>query len=302
MENSSELNLPELTESCISVILSFTTPRDVCRLSAVSRLFTSAANGDSLWNKFIPQQCYQILPRAVTPIEFASKRELYFRLCDSVLIDGGTQIFSLERSTGKIEYMLSATELSIAWGNDQRYWNWVSRNDSRFEVLVELKYVWWFDVSGQIDCRLLSEDTQYRVVFVLKFAEHSRGWTALPINFSVTGPDEQERESRRVFIEMQRVHRDPIEEEDELEEYDEDENEDEDNDSYYDDTVDHSFEDAEWMEVVAGEFTLRANGNEGVTESSHMECKFSMREVDNLKRGLFLDGVKIEPVNSSVGV
>jgi hypothetical protein len=299
MENSSELNLPELTESCISVILSFTTPRDVCRLSAVSRLFTSAANGDSLWNKFIPQQCYQILPRAVTPIEFASKRELYFRLCDPVLIDGGTQSFSLERSTGKIKYMLSATELSIAWGKDQRYWNWVSRNDSRFGVLAELRWVCWFDVSGGIDCRLLSEDTQYIVVFVLKFAEHSHGWTALPINFSVTGPDGQERESSQVFMEMQRPHRDPIEEEDELEDYDDDE--DEDNDSY---TVDHIYEDAEWLEVVAGEFTLRANGNEGVTESSHMECKFSMREVDTnrAKAGLFLDGVRIEPVNSSVGV
>jgi len=93
MENSSEINLPQLPESCISDILSFTTPRDLCRLSAVSRLFTSAADGDSLWNKFIPQQSHQILPRAVTPVAFASRRELYFHLCNSILIDRGTQVY-----------------------------------------------------------------------------------------------------------------------------------------------------------------------------------------------------------------
>lgn len=266
-----EINLPELPESCIAAILSFTTPRDVCRLSAVSTLFRSAANDDSIWSKFIPQQSYQILPRAVTPVAYASRRELYFRLCDSVLIDGGTQIFWLERSTGKIGYMLSATELSIAWGNDQRYWNWpASGDDSRFGVLAELKSVWWFHVWGQFDCRLLSENTQYRVVFVLKFAEDSYGWSGLPISFSVTGPDEPERVSSRVFI-RQRAHRDPNDNADSI-----------------------FYEYGQRLEVVAGEFTVTANENDGAQNES--SCQFSMREVKNAKGGLFLDGVRIEPV------
>jgi hypothetical protein len=291
MENSSEINLPQLPESCISDILSFTTPRDLCRLSAVSRLFTSAADGDSLWNKFIPQQSHQILPRAVTPVAFASRRELYFHLCNSILIDRGTQRFWLERSTAKIAYMLYATELSIKWGNDQRYWNWVSIGDSRFRVLAELIMVWWFDVSGRIDCRLLSVNTQYRVVFVLKFAQRSYGWSALPIMFSVTGPDGQESESSRVFMKRKKAHKDPNEEE--LEKYDEDNV----------DGVDYIFyDDDDWIEVVAGAFTVTAS--EGEDDPSHMECKFSMREVEsnNQKAGLFLDGVRIEPVNSTVGV
>lgn len=289
MENSSEIDLPELPESCISAILSFTTPFDVCRLSAVSRLFTSAADSDSLWHKFIPQQIYQILPKAVTPVAFASRKELYFRLCNSILIDKGTQRFWLEQSTAKIGYMLSATELSIKWGSDQRYWSWVSRGDSRFRVLAELIMVWWFDVSGQFDCRLLSVDTQYRVVFVLKFAEHSYGWSALPIRFSVTGPDGQERESSRVFMKRKNAHKDPNEEESEN----------------FDDNYDYDYifyDDGGWIEIVAGEFMVKTS--EGEDGPSDMECKFSMREVESndQKSGLFLDGVRIEPVNSSVDV
>lgn len=85
------MNLPE---SCISTILSFTTPRDVSRLAAISKLFRSAADSDCVWNKFIPPQCYEILPRAVMHIQFNSKRELYFRLCHTILIDSGIKVYT----------------------------------------------------------------------------------------------------------------------------------------------------------------------------------------------------------------
>lgn len=269
MENSSErlrrqkhaINMEELPESCISTILSFTTIRDICRLSAVSKLFRSAAYDDSLWNKILPQQCYQILPRAVDPVTFSSKRELYFRLCDSILIDKGTKMFWLEPSTAKIGYMLSARELSISWGENQRYWQWGARNDSRFEELAELLLVCWLEVQGQIDSRLLSENTDYRVLFVLKLRVHPPhyGWGDLPIRFSVTTPDGKQLESRQLLMERQRERR----------------------------RIGGG-----WMEVVAGEFTTRFAVND-----DDFHIKFCMEEVEkqNRKGGLFIDGVKIEP-------
>ena len=93
-EPEQKINLADLPESCISAILSFTTLRDVCRLSAVSKVFASAADFDDVWSRWLPQQCMdRILSKAVSSVEFSSKRELYFRLCDSILIDGGTKVF-----------------------------------------------------------------------------------------------------------------------------------------------------------------------------------------------------------------
>jgi len=41
------------------------------------------------------------------------------------------QSFQLERKSGKKCYMLAARSLAIVWGDDERYWNWISLPDSR---------------------------------------------------------------------------------------------------------------------------------------------------------------------------
>lgn len=259
-EQERETNLSELPESCLSVILSFLTPRDVCVLSAVSKLFRSAANSNTVWNIFLPPQCQQILSRAVTPVAFSSKRELYFRLSDSIHIDGGRKIFWLERSTARIGYMLSARELSIVWGNDQRYWRWVTRDDSRFDELASLLAVCWLEVRGQIDCRVLSAGAEYRVVFVLKFVQYAQGWNERPVKFSVTTPEGEERESEQRLMECQR-----------------------------------RVNSGGWMEVAAGEFKVRSAVEDNEDDPSNVE--FCMKEVvgGNWKGGLLIDGVRIEP-------
>lgn len=84
-----ELNISNLPEKCISHILSLTSPRDACRCTAVSTKFCSAAESDVVWEKFLPPCWEYIVSRSVSPLVFASKKELYFRLCHSpVLVDG----------------------------------------------------------------------------------------------------------------------------------------------------------------------------------------------------------------------
>ncbi len=244
-------NLSELPEKCISAILSFTTPRDICRLAAVSTLFRSAANSDSVWNKFLPQQCYQILPRAVTPVAFASKRELYFRLCDSILIDEGRKIFWLERSTAKIGYMLSARELTIVWSDTSKYWRWITRDDSRFVELAELLKVCWLEIKSEIDCTLLSPDTEYTVVFVLKLEAGSYGFRGRAMHFNVTTSERELIHKQQPLLEGEGVANDG------------------------------------WMEVVGGEFIVR---------DGYSSVIFCMKDPGGpWKRGLLVDGVKIEP-------
>lgn len=248
-------NLLELPDNLISAILFFTTPRDVCRLAVVSKSSRSVSYSDSVWNNFLPQQCYQIPRRAVTPFQFFSKRELYFRLCDPIPIEGGTKIFWLERSTAKIGYMLSPKELHIVWGQGQRYWRWVSRADSRFQDVPELIGVHWLEIKGGIDCRLLSADTQYRVLFEFKFGEDTSGWNE-PIKFSLTTPEGQEIESKELVVGREAVAK------------------------------------HEWMEGVAGEF--RTSSAEDICdEDSYIE--FCMTEVvAEWKGGLVIHGVRIE--------
>ncbi|PON72907.1 Phloem protein [Trema orientale] len=85
-EMSSEVNILDLPEDCISHILSLTSPGDVCRCATVSTKFRRAAQSDVVWNQFLPSCLEEILSGSV----FASKKDLYFQLCGSgILIDGG---------------------------------------------------------------------------------------------------------------------------------------------------------------------------------------------------------------------
>lgn len=88
------LDFSKLPEACISHVLSLTSPRDSCRSLVVSTSFKSAVDSDTVWGKFLPSDYQEILNRTVEPIEWSSKRDLYFRLCDPILIDGGDMVRS----------------------------------------------------------------------------------------------------------------------------------------------------------------------------------------------------------------
>lgn len=85
-------SLDDMPSDVVSKVLAFTTPADAGRSSAVSRLFRAASSSDELWKRFLPSNIDEILPRAVAPIEFSSKKELFSRLCDPILIDGGNKV------------------------------------------------------------------------------------------------------------------------------------------------------------------------------------------------------------------
>lgn len=81
---------------CIAHVLSFTTPRDVCRASLVDKAFLAAAETDALWERFLPSDRGEILSRAVDPVEYASPKELYLRLCDPILVDQAQMVDYLQ--------------------------------------------------------------------------------------------------------------------------------------------------------------------------------------------------------------
>lgn len=128
-----------LPAQCISYIISLTTPRDASRLSVACPAFKSAADSDSVWEKFLPSDYKEIISNSSSistsslMITSQSKKDLYFYLCHNpILINSYTMSFALVQESGKKCYMVGARGLSIAWGDSPKHWDWDSLRESRF--------------------------------------------------------------------------------------------------------------------------------------------------------------------------
>ncbi|KAL6146899.1 hypothetical protein ACLB2K_057575 [Fragaria x ananassa] len=172
MENTAVMM--DLPEGCVANVIGLTTPRDACRLSLISTDFKSAADSDAVWDKFLPPDTNEIVSHSDSEIDAKSKKELYFTLCDPILIDDG-------KMSGKKCYMIAARNLRIAWGDTPRYWKWKSLPESRFKEAAKLRVVCWLEIRGRIETRMLSPSTTYKAYLVYKLAEHTYGlhWPAV---------------------------------------------------------------------------------------------------------------------------
>lgn len=91
-------DLSFMPEGVIANLLSLTSPIDVCRSAAVSRIFNAAAQSDFVWDRFLPTDWDVLISQRksddhnVDPIS-SSKKEVFFSLCNSpVLIDDGNKV------------------------------------------------------------------------------------------------------------------------------------------------------------------------------------------------------------------
>ncbi|KAK9180344.1 hypothetical protein WN943_029553 [Citrus x changshan-huyou] len=86
----------QLPAECISHIISLTTLRDACISSTVCPIFKSAADSDSVWEKFLPSDYKQIISNSVSDsslITSLSKKDLYFHLCHNpIIINNGAMV------------------------------------------------------------------------------------------------------------------------------------------------------------------------------------------------------------------
>ncbi|GMN62503.1 hypothetical protein TIFTF001_031588 [Ficus carica] len=215
-ENSLELNISTLPEKCISHILSLTSPRD-----AVSSMFCSAAQSDVVWEKFLPPCWEYIVSRSVSPLEFASKKDLYFQLCYSPILVDGTKnkSYVLDKNSGKICRMLGPGDLSISWDEYSLRVNQDALGlmltplptykpvTSRFSEMTHINDISQLLIQARVKRRLLSPNTNYvaHIVYAPRFNNiefpplqrnegfHSRdrddGWTDMEMGEFFTGDD-----------------------------------------------------------------------------------------------------------------
>ncbi|XP_048133335.1 putative F-box protein PP2-B12 isoform X2 [Rhodamnia argentea] len=192
------VELDALPEVCIAHILSFTTPRDAARSSAVSRTFRSASDSDAVWHKFLPPDLDLIISTSLPPPQLqpqpqpplgpslTRKKDVFLSLCSApLLIDEGHKSFALEKWSGKKCYMIGTRDLSIVWGDTPCYWRRSSVHVSRFPEVVELLRVCWLEVHAKMEMRLLSANTYYAAYLIFKLVHRSYGFENQAVEVSI---------------------------------------------------------------------------------------------------------------------
>ncbi|XP_030529587.1 F-box protein PP2-B11-like isoform X4 [Rhodamnia argentea] len=197
------VELDALPEVCIAHILSFTTPRDAARSSAVSRTFRSASDSDAVWHKFLPPDLDLIISTSLPPPplgpSLTRKKDVFLRLWSApLLIDDGHKSFALEKWSGKKCYMIGARGLSIVWGDTPCYWRWSSLHVSRFPEVAELLDVCWLEVHAKMEMRLLSANTYYAAYFIFKLVHGNYGFRNQAVEVSIFSSSGGER--RNIFL------------------------------------------------------------------------------------------------------
>ena len=87
--------LSELPEGCISDIVSLTSPKDACRVCAVSHIFRAAAESNAVWERFLPSDYQAIIARSSSSdiLNLCSKKKIYLSLSDNpILIDDSKKV------------------------------------------------------------------------------------------------------------------------------------------------------------------------------------------------------------------
>ncbi|XP_052205619.1 F-box protein VBF-like [Diospyros lotus] len=270
-----------LPEDCVSTILSLTSPPDASRSALVSAAFRSAADSDVVWERFLPPDYRKIVAASVTPMEFSSKKELFFRLCNPAFIDGGNKMVKLDKLSGKKYYMLSARELSISQSNEPSSWSWKSMPESRFESVAVLITASRIEIKSSIRTRILSPNTNYGAYLIVKISETSYGLDSIPSEISIQAgssqsygtaflsrPSKNKLQMESLFY-SNRMHmlRQRVERGDEKAPRERDDG---------------------WTEIELGEF-FSGEGDD--------EVKTSLREVKggHLKGGFIVEGIELRP-------
>lgn len=277
-------HLYDLPEDCISTIISLTSPPDALKLSLVSSIFRSAVEVDCVWDAFLPSDWQDIATNSVTPLKFSSKRELFFCLCNSILIVGGNKSFALDKSTGKKSYVMSAKELSILYGDEPDHWNWKSIPESRFAEVAEVKTICRLEIEGKMKTGDLSPNTTYGAYVLMKISDGSFGLDSIPSEISISVGDQGSVSSTAYLRHPKNKKKEQLES------------------LFYRNRVEtlkarvnkgeermpREREDG-WLELELGEFFNGGNGDEDITMKL-MEVKGY-----HVKGGLVIEGIELRP-------
>ncbi|KAJ1380875.1 Phloem protein 2-like [Sesbania bispinosa] len=174
-----------------------------------------------------------------------------------------SEMFSIEKTTGKICYLLSARQLSIAWGHNPLYWSWKPVEGSRFAEAAELRTICWLEIKGSIKSGMLSPKTLYKAYLKVKIADRAYGLDSLPSEVSIEVGNYKSQGTVYIRPPCRRNGKASCH--------------------------CHCKPQDEWLEIELGSFYTQSDSDE--------EVRMCLKEVKgvHLKGGLIVDGIEIRP-------
>ncbi|XP_024313925.1 F-box protein PP2-B11-like, partial [Brachypodium distachyon] len=139
----------------------------------------AAADSDAVWSRFLPRDLPRLAENEIPSARLSSKG-LFQRLAvQPALLPGKLVRMRLDRATGAKCYALCARSLHISWGETQEYWRWIhvdvddcyTTRGERFSEATQLVGVYWLEIRGRIESKMLSKNTAYKARMVFKLGK-----------------------------------------------------------------------------------------------------------------------------------
>ena len=139
----------------------------------------------------LPHNLDAILQEADSQIDKSSDN-LIEQLYTGIFLNQNKLKFWVDKISGANTYEIYARGLTIAWGNDERYWKWTYMQDTKCHPVkvevAELLNVCWLDVSKKFPTQNLTPKSCYEVVFVLKKLKGCQGFENNPVHLKLVLP------------------------------------------------------------------------------------------------------------------
>ncbi|KAL8508477.1 hypothetical protein ACS0TY_018923 [Phlomoides rotata] len=153
----------------------------------------------------LPHNCEEILKHADSPVDRSLPEKLVEQLNAGVYLNQKRKKYWVEKESNCNCFISFAQDLSITWGEDNRFWHWPLLKESSDEHLVvaELLDVCWLEVHGRFEIANLSPRQLYEIVFVVKLKDPAYGWE-VPVTLRLTLPDGSQQKHTENFMEKPR--------------------------------------------------------------------------------------------------
>ncbi|PRQ60040.1 putative phloem protein [Rosa chinensis] len=202
--------LRDLPESCISYILLYLDPPEICKLAQVNRVFRAASSTDFVWQSKLPSNYKFLVEKSLILGAHNSnripKKDIYARLCLPNRFDNGTKEVWLDKSCGshpQVCLSISSKALRITGIDDRRYWSNIPTEESRFNRVAYLKQIWWLEAQGELEFEF--PPGNYSLYFRLQLGrtcpgrfgrrvcntDQVHGWDIKPVRFHLSTSDGQ---------------------------------------------------------------------------------------------------------------
>ncbi|KAF5779269.1 putative phloem protein [Helianthus annuus] len=149
----------------------------------------------------LPHDCHAILKDADTAINMSSMDPLYAGL----FLSKKRKKYWVDKASHGNCFLVYARDLSITWGEDNRYWCWPCIKETSEEVVdgAEMIDVCWLEIHGKLEISKLTPGIKYEVVFVVMLKDPAYGWE-VPVNVRLILPDGNKQQHKENLMEKPR--------------------------------------------------------------------------------------------------